>query len=554
MTCIPLSASVELPLDCPSNLKEAIDWILRVTGNDGQTPNNDGTAALSTKVKELLKDVEESDTKIGGDIKKVKNALQSNGDTLITKLADGLQQFIGYDGRDGRIEADKGIAVSNLPVERLRDAVLMFIAPFLGVLRYNHPQLMKHTEPFNKAITACKNGVGCGKEAFETALETVEKEMKQVSSSLIGDIKNVLEKVKDVSAIKSNHTPLSTFADKVKEYFNNVLQKVVKDNGFNGQAASAKTQIENLNTHLQTLVGKVGQQVATSPINVGDGSSEGQQTQGLQQYIDKVNNGNTGALKELYKKFPDRSSKPKAYALSAAAYNGANLFVTVLQTDYTSYYKDATWQNVSGENPKKCAKILLACLPLIFNGLSYFYWKCSDTKGWKNMTLGSPEPKAFMGLTSIGANRVKSGRTGSDIVSQAFQNFKEFTNATSNATSYADFLKKFRGNCLTTWQTSQTAKEQNFLSGLYLCSTSYFRHQHQKNAAQARPPSSIREMLYFVAALQLSSAYNDIAGHIDTAVPNDLSVADSSLSANGNTLSVTQLKGYLRASCLDYCP
>ncbi|GIX64804.1 ProP effector [Babesia caballi] len=101
--------------------------------------------ALTNQVKELLSSVESSDAKIGLEFEQLKNALGTGSDNgLITRLAEGLQQFIGYDGQPGgKIQAEKGIDVSNLPVERLREAVLMFIAPFLGVLKYNHPELKR---------------------------------------------------------------------------------------------------------------------------------------------------------------------------------------------------------------------------------------------------------------------------------------------------------------------------------------------------------------------------------------------------------------------------
>ncbi|GIX61931.1 variant erythrocyte surface antigen-1, alpha subunit [Babesia caballi] len=366
--------------DCPSNLKEAVDWILRVTGRDGSGGDDKGQA-LAGKVKKLLEEVENSGTQHSPEIAKVKDALGNGKSDLIAKLAEGLQQFIGYNGQDGIIEANKGIAVSNLPVERLRDAVLMFVAPFLGVLRYTHPELKdKYSQQLGNAVEACKNGVGCGKTGFDAALGTVAIQLGEVSGTSIDE---VVEAVKNVDAIKSKDY-VQQLANGFKEYFKEVLQKVEKDKSFTGNAQTAKNHIGTLNTNLQTLV---------------------------------------GALTELRNAFPDPNKNKIAYALSAAAYNGVNLFVTVLQTDYTSYYKDATWPGGNNEL-QTCAKIFLACLPLLLNGLSYFYWKCSDDKGWKDMTLGSPEPNAFIGLTSIGSNRVKSGRKGSDILSQAFKNFK----------------------------------------------------------------------------------------------------------------------------------
>ncbi|GIX65421.1 variant erythrocyte surface antigen-1, alpha subunit [Babesia caballi] len=111
--------------DCPSNLKEAIDWILRVTGKDGQDNGQGNTAitALTKEVQKLLEEVKGADAGLGEQIDKVKNALGNGSSGLIKSLADGLQQFIGYENQHGKIGTG-GIAVSNLRVERLRDAVV----------------------------------------------------------------------------------------------------------------------------------------------------------------------------------------------------------------------------------------------------------------------------------------------------------------------------------------------------------------------------------------------------------------------------------------------
>ncbi|GIX61267.1 variant erythrocyte surface antigen-1 family protein [Babesia caballi] len=87
----PLSAPVGLSYDCPSNLKEAIDWILRVTGKDTvSSGDNNGTAGLAKAVQELI-------TKAG--IEQLKPPIKI-GETLIENLATGLAKFIGY-GHNG---------------------------------------------------------------------------------------------------------------------------------------------------------------------------------------------------------------------------------------------------------------------------------------------------------------------------------------------------------------------------------------------------------------------------------------------------------------------
>ncbi|GIX63503.1 variant erythrocyte surface antigen-1 family protein [Babesia caballi] len=93
---------VELSYRCPSNLKEAIDWILRVTGKDGGGGTGDGAQQLASAVQELLNTA---------GVTKIKPEIKINQD-LIDNLAEGLAMFIGYDnpGQSNNIGTD-GIAV-----------------------------------------------------------------------------------------------------------------------------------------------------------------------------------------------------------------------------------------------------------------------------------------------------------------------------------------------------------------------------------------------------------------------------------------------------------
>ncbi|ORM40235.1 uncharacterized protein BXIN_2430 [Babesia sp. Xinjiang] len=86
----------------PGNLKECIDWILRVTNKDnGQNGDQNGNGAkeLGEKVKALLEKANEAAKKKLDEDKQVFNKVitQLNGNgTLITELAKKLATFIGY--------------------------------------------------------------------------------------------------------------------------------------------------------------------------------------------------------------------------------------------------------------------------------------------------------------------------------------------------------------------------------------------------------------------------------------------------------------------------
>ncbi|GIX63477.1 extracellular matrix-binding ebh, putative [Babesia caballi] len=550
----PLSAPVKLfPFDY-SNLKEATDWLLRVTGRDGQDSSGD-TKQLADAVKELLTSAignssgPGSNAKDADVIQKLSEWLNKNqnGDdikTLIDALANGLAKFIGFKtmSNNGLIGTD-GIAVSNDLLERLRDGVLGFLAGFLGTLG----GVPNFKADLNTVITALNGGVGKSKDGFEKALGTVATQLRRVNAS--GDIQQVVNAVKNVSAIKSNHTPLSTFATNVKDYFNGVLGKVADDKEVKG-AKGLENKVQELKTKLETLVDNVGQQVVTLPINVGNDTVGGKR--GLKKDIDTIYAGGTGALTELRNAFSKLQQKPAAYALSAATYNATSNFLAQLQTGYTSYYKGATWPGSSGHEAK-CAMIFLGCLPLIFSNLQHLYWKCKQEKnqgGWKQMQLNGGDKKGtdlkhFMDLMAFSAHWLNGGKTGGNVSSVMNTSFKDLA-AASATSNYDIFLKNLKNKAT----ESVTDPTNNPLSALFYCSKAYFQCCHIKNASQiTREPSTIREMLYFLAAMPYSTSYEALEKHIDTVLPKALDVADSGSSQSGNKLSADQLKEYLTASC-----
>ncbi|GIX63097.1 variant erythrocyte surface antigen-1 family protein [Babesia caballi] len=91
--------------DPPTNLKEAIDWVLRVSGRDGF--GGDGTDLLATALTASFKK-----TPHGGndDVKKILAAIEmdeqeSKPTGPIKQLGDALQRFIGY---GHKIDSPKG--------------------------------------------------------------------------------------------------------------------------------------------------------------------------------------------------------------------------------------------------------------------------------------------------------------------------------------------------------------------------------------------------------------------------------------------------------------
>ncbi|GIX60621.1 variant erythrocyte surface antigen-1 family protein [Babesia caballi] len=80
--------------DCPSNLKEAIDWILRVTGKDTVGGSQNGSSQLADAVSKLLEGVQSSSPGLKEKLDEIKGALSSGPNNgIIGALAEGLAKF-----------------------------------------------------------------------------------------------------------------------------------------------------------------------------------------------------------------------------------------------------------------------------------------------------------------------------------------------------------------------------------------------------------------------------------------------------------------------------
>ncbi|GIX60628.1 variant erythrocyte surface antigen-1 family protein [Babesia caballi] len=278
-----------------------------------------------------------------------------------------------------------------------------------------------------------------------------------------------------------------------------------------------------------------------------------------------------------------------------------------------TYHRDqAKWQNqvVGSQAESTAAKIFLGCVPLCFYGLSYLYWRCSD-KGngeWKTSTLTTGHLGYFMNGQGFNSKQL-SGKLGSQVVSDTMKDtyFKDFSTGLQEAkskaserankedaarsilkigTSYApsqpitpvpanqnptypEYLQALCGK----WcngPSAFTPSNDNSLSALYYVAYLYFRGKQSalSNDPDFKPrrPSTIREMLYFLAALPFSPSYGALDTYIsdhfkslvnNSAVSDDpelmIPVADSSSPNTNNTLSAADLKNYLTTTCL-YCP
>ncbi|GIX64741.1 variant erythrocyte surface antigen-1 family protein [Babesia caballi] len=528
--------------DCPSNPKEAIDWILRVTGKDGQvTGGGDGTNDLTTQVKQLLKDVEGSGTEFGKEIEQVKEALGTSGsDGLIGKLADGLQQFIGYDNNAGSFLSGPenkisgaGIAPSNIPVNRLCDAAVAFT---VGVLRscrgYVKPNDLGK---FDGVILAIHNQYGRGAAGMHSIASKVHHDLQSLPGSVMSFLKDVGNEFQKLGSALQTQSQPNHVANKVGEYLKEV---------FKGSNNKWKGEADNAASKLQALVGNALMRGAYDPT-----------TKNFNTNVENVRN----AL---------NTTNASPASVKSILSTGKQAFIWQLQKrNYQPNY-------VKVEPPINFdvthAKIFLSCLPLIFNNLSYFYWQCRDGGQWQNQNLTGGSLSPFMEGHWFRNSYMNENMTGTSVVRNVMKtSFQEFDDASSQQKFYSDFLKNFRSKGLATWRVTHQATDQNCLSGLYILCSCYFQCQQIKNSDKAsRSPQTIREMLYFLAAFQFSPQYDEFDRYVteyfkgiisdptkSTPDARDdselkLQVADSGTSATGNTLSAADLKSHLLSSCL----
>ncbi|GIX66144.1 variant erythrocyte surface antigen-1 family protein [Babesia caballi] len=552
----PLSALVNLSSDCPSNLKEAIGWILRVTGKDGG--GSDYTRALAEAVKGLLgtaaKEVESLTSKSDGNgsehttlkevlskakawvEKDVEGGLFGNSPGPIGRLSDGLAAFIGYGSKGtfadpptaGKLTG-AGIAPSNMATHRLCDATIAFT---IGVLE------------------GCRKKVGGGNV---TKLDTVITKLHETYGAGPDGLKDVATKVQSGLNGQFKGTQVNQFIDDIGTAFDSNLKTGLSDSAdnvatkvgaylkgvFNSKWSSDGG--DNIANKLQQL----GQQLqSTIPYDPSDSN--------ISQQITSVNT----AIKT-------EGTKPDYLKPILTA--GKSAFMDQLKKrNYESYHKVATIGNINTTH----AKIFLGCLPFIFNNLSYFYWQCRDGGPWRNQNLTGNALSAFMQGHWFFNSGMNENMTGTSVVRNVLdKKFPELQTAASATQhkSYSDFLKNFKSTGIETWRgRSSTVTTSNYLSGLYILCSCYFQCQQITTANIAvRAPHTIREMLYFLAALQFSPQYDAfdryVTAYFKGIVPNSqskddfyltLQVADSGSSKTNNTLSAADLKSHLLSTCI----
>ncbi|GIX63145.1 variant erythrocyte surface antigen-1 family protein [Babesia caballi] len=521
---------------------EAIDWILRVAGKDGGN-GGDGAAGLAEAITELLKDIEGSVPEANKKaFEQVKQALDS-GSGLIAKLAEGLQQFIGYNS-SGKITGG-GILPANVAKHQVCNAVLNFVIRFLeGLCGITVLGGNTNKEDVTKVIETLRKCVGSGQvpQGFGTLVEGIGGKVGK-NSGFNGDVgsklKEMFGKLKEIV----NDHESGERVDDLQAF----LEHVTKGSG-SETSKDFKTLCDKLKTLFED--GKIKSGMTTTDKHIDLKSLNA--IDPVTEFANKLN--------------PSKFKTDLTKALATGVKSGAYAFLAEIKdpSQYTSFYKRVDNKDV---NNVQCAKIFLGCLPLYYQALTYIYWGCHDNGGgWRNLTLAGGDLKSYFDSQGFLSPYVDRSKRGVHISGSALKGFQaEFTKGMEGATSvttfpYASFATKLREKV----NGSTSDYTDCPLSALYYGASCYFRYRQIATAKSAGgTPKTIREMLYFLAAFQFSPQYDAFDSYVteyfkglhpDLQDKDDdselkLQVADSGLSTNRNTLSADQLKEYLRASC-----
>ncbi|GIX63391.1 variant erythrocyte surface antigen-1 family protein [Babesia caballi] len=466
-------------------------------------------------------EVEKSETKLSlQEFEKVKNALNdSSKNGLISKLAEGLQHFIGYQtgsNSNGRITGS-GIAPSNLATHRLCDATIAFT---IGVL-----------ESLSKD-RSIKNDMG-----NKQKVENVISELNRTFGKSVDDGLKVVA--------KTINTTLGRVTGR------NEVEKAVQALG-----TAFQSKLSNATDATQTLAGQVGSYIDAVFQDINFGGKANQVTSDLNKLFEDFKTDDTVYdPKNLETKIRNvqyqlSTSGTRGFARDALYYGKENFMKQLEKGNYTSDYDPASkWQGTLDQKQNDAARIFLSCIPFVYYGLSYFCWRCRDKGEWAAQKInegavGVPNELRHllyaMGYTE--SDRL-TGHYGRTVMKSLSTCLKELSTSRTSAETYADYIKELRPDDPLGTNTSHP------LSVLFFGSSCYFQSKRSKTP---RPPSTIRTMLFWLTGLSVTPQFVDLLEHLSTLVKEDFKVAVSGLAGGTGlqSLSGDDLAGHLITSCL----
>ncbi|GIX62513.1 variant erythrocyte surface antigen-1 family protein [Babesia caballi] len=223
---------------------------------------------------------------------------------------------------------------------------------------------------------------------------------------------------------------------------------------------------------------------------------------------------------------------------------------------YAYSYSDKNPSQKLQDN-EDAAKVLMGSIPLLFFGLSFFYWMCREDGGkWykENFASGSALTQFLEALGFSG--QLNDQKMGSN-VSSMFRGFDEFKIYDASSKTYPDFLSKVGNNAFKQFQS----KPNDYpLYTLYYFSYHYLQYQHSRAILKTVNGIPNNEEKVFatlkwlgeamatlnVQGLEglLSLAYEKLSSEITKALPYiDISQHYSAAAAAAGTLTTLGLGG-----------
>ncbi|GIX64928.1 variant erythrocyte surface antigen-1 family protein [Babesia caballi] len=441
-------------------------------------------------------------------------ALTPGSTGLIAKLADGLQQFIGYDG--GKLSdrstpkiTGAGILPANVAKYQVCNAVLNFIIRFLdGLCGIKELNDSGHKQNVLAVIVKLRKCVGTGTvpEGFKELVQKIGDKVKdgfdsKINQSIGGQTGKLYTVFTALKSIVTEKFQTEHHTHDVKNETQNVQNYIDAVN--NNVNADGSGKFKDLNDNLQKLLGELKRRA--------DDESAAVVTRTLTNFNNVKPDSINADIHTLR-----TESKFKDHALAtvfSAVRDAAIAFIAELQTKaYTSFY----------------------------NGVN-------------NKDVGALSPY------------VESSRTGAHIAETALGELTEFQQGMAGASSpptfpYASFTAELQKKV---GMNSSNLSTDCPLSALFYGASCYFQCQQIKNAKEtSKSPKTIREMLYFLAALQFSPQYDAFDKYVteyfkallgksqDDDSELKLQVADSGTSNPNNTLSAADVKSHLLSTAI----
>ncbi|GIX60641.1 uncharacterized protein BcabD6B2_00760 [Babesia caballi] len=229
---------------------------------------------------------------------------------------------------------------------------------------------------------------------------------------------------------------------------------------------------------------------------------------------------------------------------------GLNAFMTSIYDNYDDSQR--VYDHLNGHLSsvvKNAAKIFISCIPIVFYGLGFLYWKCSGE--WNGQKLNDNGAlKTFMARCGFVAKDL-SGYSGSNIATSALGEFAEFSTAinTVNGNGFTGFMSALQ---TTVYNASKYTPGQT-LVGLHVASQAYFTSKRYNNPnLSPNHPTTIRQMLYWLSGLTVTPQFKSLLNYFKTVIPPGFQVAISGKAGGKSlkSLSTDHIVDNLIMSCL----